>query len=343
MMTTIGGIALGLLFGYVLQRGGYCMNTAFRSLFLEKDRSLVRAWVLILLINVVGVQLLRQLGVLQPLTAPFFWPAMAVGGLLFGAGMVLAGGCASGTYYRCGRGMIGSMGALAGFAVGATTANAGVLRPLQQALRAPTIGVNGEAATLFNVFGIESVLGQWLVIAVLGIPAAVWLLRAPQERFLVGWSWKRTGLLIGVLALLAWVLSAIGGRDYGISFTQPTVALVRFVLTGDASGISVASFIVVAVPVGALLAAISTKQAVLRLPEPGRMMRQVGGGLAMGVGAGIAGGCNIGHSVTGVSTLGIGSIAATLFIMLGCWAMTWIIYRAEMRAMQAEMQAQVSS
>jgi hypothetical protein len=73
------------------------------------------------------------------------------------------------------------------------------------------------------------------------------------------------------------------------------------------------------------------------------MMRQVGGGLAMGVGAGLAGGCNIGHSVTGVSTLGIGSIAATLFIMLGCWAMTWIIYRAEMRAMQAEMQAQVSS
>ena len=54
-MIIAGGIALGLLLGYSLQRGGYCMNTAFRSFYLEKDKSLVRAWVLVLLINIVGV------------------------------------------------------------------------------------------------------------------------------------------------------------------------------------------------------------------------------------------------------------------------------------------------
>lgn len=334
MITTIGGIALGLLLGFSLQKGGYCMNTAFRSFFLEKDRSLVRAWVLILLINIVGVKLLADFGVLDPLVAPLFWPALIVGGLLFGAGMVLAGGCASGTYYRCGRGMVGSIGALFGFVIGTSVIDGGALTFLQSTLRAPTIEVNGQVPTLFNLLGINGLLGQWLLIAALAIPAVVWLVRSPKQRFLIGWSWKRTGALVGVLALVAWVLSAMEGRNYGLSFTQPTVALTRFVLSGDASGISVASFMVVGVPVGALIAARVTNEAVLRLPDPKRLVRQVGGGLTMGVGASIAGGCNIGHSITGVSTLGIGSITATLFIMLGCWGMTALIYRAETKAMR---------
>jgi hypothetical protein len=340
MVTTIGGLALGLLLGYALQRGGYCMNTAFRSFFLEKDRSLVRAWVLILLINIVGVRLLADFGVIGTQTAPLFWPALVVGGLMFGAGMVLAGGCASGTYYRCGRGMLGSVAALVGFVIGTTVVDGGALLGIQSALRAPTIEIGGSSApTLYSLLGIQGALGRWILIAVLAVPAALWLLRAPKQKWLIGWSWKRTGALVGVLALLAWVLSAMDGRDYGLSFTQPTVALARFLLTGDASGISVASFIVLAVPVGAFLAAKAAGEAVFRLPDASRLVRQSGGGLAMGVGASIAGGCNVGHSITGVSTLGLGSIAATLFIMLGCWAMTWLIYRAEMRAMEAAQQA----
>jgi len=334
MITTVGGLALGLLLGFALQRGGYCMNTAFRSFFLEKDRSLVRAWVLILLINIVGVRLLADLGVIRTQTAPLFWPALILGGLVFGAGMVLAGGCASGTYYRCGRGMLGSVAALVGFVVGTTAVDGGALLGLQRALRAPTIDIGGEVPTLYSLVGIDGVMGRWLVIAALAVPAIFWLARAPKQKWLIGWSWKRTGALVGVLALLAWVISAMDGRDYGLSFTQPTVALARFVLTGDASGISVASFIVLAVPFGAFVAAKAAGEAVFRLPDAARLVRQSGGGLAMGLGASIAGGCNIGHSITGVSTLGLGSIVATLFIMLGCWAMTAVIYRTEMRAMK---------
>jgi hypothetical protein len=54
----------------------------------------------------------------------------------------------------------------------------------------------------------------------------------------------------------------------------------------------------------------------------------------MGTGASIAGGCNIGHSITGVSTLGITAIASTGFIILGCWAMTTLIVRTESKRME---------
>jgi len=37
----------------------------------------------------------------------------------------------------------------------------------------------------------------------------------------------------------------------------------------------------------------------------------------MGIGAALGGGCNIGHSLTGVSTGAISCIVAIIFIMLG--------------------------
>lgn len=333
-MLLVGGLALGLLLGYSLQRGGYCMNTAFRSFFLEKDKSLVRAWVLVLLINIVGVRLFTDIGVLDPAVAPVFWPAAIVGGFIFGAGMVLAGGCASGTYYRCGRGMLGSVAALIGFVLGTAVIDGGALVAVQSALRVPTIDTGGAQATLFGVFGVESAVVRWIVLGAVAVPTIIWLARAPKNRFLIGWSWQRSGTVIGVLALAAWLLSAMQGRNFGLSFTQPTVALTRFVVSGDGSGISVASFIVVAVPIGAFLAAKSAGEAILRAPDPRRLTRQFGGGTVMGTGASIAGGCNIGHSITGVSTLGITAIFSTGCIILGCWAMTSLIVRTESRRME---------
>ncbi len=333
-MLLVGGLALGLLLGYSLQRGGYCMNTAFRSFFLEKDKSLVRAWVLVLLINIVGVRLFTDIGVLDPAVAPIFWPAAIVGGFIFGAGMVLAGGCASGTYYRCGRGMLGSVAALIGFVLGTAVIDGGALVAVQSALRAPTLDTGGAQATLFGVLGVESVLVRWIALAVAAVPTIVWLARAPKNRFLIGWSWQRSGTVIGVLALATWLLSAMQGRNFGLSFTQPTVALTRFLVSGDGSGISVASFIVVAVPIGAFLAAKAAGEAILRAPDPKRLTRQFGGGTVMGTGASIAGGCNIGHSITGVSTLGITAIAGTGCIILGCWAMTSLIVRTESKRME---------
>ncbi|MEX2445659.1 MAG: YeeE/YedE family protein [Alkalispirochaeta sp.] len=330
-MLLIGGLSLGLLLGYSLQRGGFCMNTAFRSFFLEKDKSLVRAWVLVLLINIVGVRLFTDLGVLQPAVAPIFWPAAIVGGFIFGAGMVLAGGCASGTYYRCGRGMLGSVAALVGFVLGTAVIDGGALVGVQSVLRSPTIDTGGAQATLFGVLGVENVVVRWLALAVVAVPTVLWLVRAPKNRFLIGWNWQRSGTAIGVLALSTWLLSAMQGRNFGLSFTQPTVALTRYVVSGDVSGISVASFIVVAVPIGAFLAAKAAGETILRAPDPRRLVRQFGGGTVMGTGASIAGGCNIGHSITGVSTLGITAIVSTGFIILGCWAMTTIIVRSESR------------
>ncbi|NIO07938.1 MAG: YeeE/YedE family protein, partial [Deltaproteobacteria bacterium] len=45
-----------------------------------------------------------------------------------------------------------------------------------------------------------------------------------------------------------------------------------------------------------------------------------------GIGAVIAMGCNIGNSLTGLSTLSLTSLTATLFLILGTWSGTYLFF-----------------
>jgi len=324
-MINVAGVILGLVLGFSLQKGGFCMNSAFRSIAFEKDHFLVRAWVLVLVINLVFVHLLDELALITITRAPFFPLALISGGLIFGVGMVLAGGCTSGSCYRAGRGMLGSWMALVGFVFAVLLFSSGVAAPLQSFLRSYTLDKWGEALSLWNVLGIDYTVWKWLIIVALSVVGVVWLLRSPRQKYVSGWKWWQTGLAVAVLSVLTWVLSAFAFRDFGLSFTQPIQSWGHLLLNGDNSGISVASFIVLGVPVGAWGAAALAREANWTVPEPHRMVAQLFGGALMGTGASIAGGCNIGHGITGLSTMSISSAVATIFTMFGVWAATRII------------------
>jgi hypothetical protein len=92
VMAALLGVPVGLAFGYALQRGRFCMNTAFRDIFLIRDLTLLRAYILAVLIQMIGVHLMAQLGWFSLTMAPFWWQAALAGGFVFGWGMALAGG-----------------------------------------------------------------------------------------------------------------------------------------------------------------------------------------------------------------------------------------------------------
>jgi hypothetical protein len=56
------------------------------------------------------------------------------------------------------------------------------------------------------------------------------------------------------------------------------------------------------------------------------MVKQLIGGMMMGFGAATAGGCNIGHSLTGIGALSVTSLLATVFIILGSWLGTYLFF-----------------
>jgi len=92
LFTAVLGLAVGLPFGYALQRGRFCLNSAFRDVVLARDFTLLRAWLLALLVQMVGVYAMAESGQIVLNRAPFWWQAALVGGFVFGWGMALSGG-----------------------------------------------------------------------------------------------------------------------------------------------------------------------------------------------------------------------------------------------------------
>jgi len=332
-VSIVSGLLVGFVGGYALQRGGFCMNTAFRSIIFEKDKSLLNAWLLILVINIPVLLLLDQLGIIFPSRAPFRWQAGLIGGLAFGIGMVLAGGCVSGTYYRASKGMVGSIVALLGFALGGLVMSTGALAPVRAYLTRSAITIAGEEASLFNLpaaifpaffptYGF-----RWVVAGIVLVPILIIVLRGRRPKYTIGWSWPVTGLVLAAVAISAWLFSSLEGRDYGLSFVQPTNAVSRWLTTGNGSGMNWSTWFLLGIVPGAFVAAWRGNDLSFRVPDARRTMMNLSGGVLMGLGATLAGGCNVGHGITGLSVLSIGSLYATATTIGGVFIATWLIYR----------------
>jgi len=108
----------GLALGFILQRSGFCFTASFRDMFTTGDGRLARGVIVATAIAMLGFAVIQSLGLRDPWVLPVGWHTV-VGGLMFGFGMVLAGGCATGSLFRAGEGSVQLMFALLGGMLGA--------------------------------------------------------------------------------------------------------------------------------------------------------------------------------------------------------------------------------
>lgn len=114
----------GSLFGFVLQKSRFCFTASMRDPILTGGTSITRAVMVALAITTIGFTAIKYgyfinglgvpgMGSVQPVSF-----ATLLGGILFGTGMVIAGGCASGTLMRVGEGFVMLMLVLVFFVAG---------------------------------------------------------------------------------------------------------------------------------------------------------------------------------------------------------------------------------
>ena len=132
-----------------------------------------------------------------------------------------------------------------------------------------------------------------------------------------------------------WASDYWGGLARGLSFTGPLKEFFLTILQADSTGrnqyallgtkvkTTWSAMYVLAVPLGAYLSARILKEYKLKVPPAGELATVFFGGMIMGVGATIGGGCNIGQGLTGASTLAVSSWVTTVFIILGNWTMVY--------------------
>jgi len=373
LMMVISGLAVGIAAGVVLQRGRFCMNSAFRDTIFIQDYTFLKASVIALLVAMVGANILEDIGQIEALRRQVFAPvANILGGYIFGLGIVLAGGCGSGIWFRVGEGLVSAFFAVLGFALAIMASQTGILSPLVKSLRSYQLGVDeygditssgdeiASELTLYNFFGVDELFGipiKWIVIAILIAVALPFLLKEKFPKPQKGFSPPVTGVMIGLVIVIAWWASEIwGGGARGVSYTGPTGELFRTITNSaflspefykDASLLDVydeldlavprsnaptwSAFLVLGTPIGAYLSARGLKEFKWVVPDAQTMMKVFLGGLIMGFGAVLGGGCNVGHGLTGFSTLAMSSIVATIFIILGNWTMVYFLFIKPMK------------
>jgi hypothetical protein len=156
------------------------------------------------------------------------------------------------------------------------------------------------------------------VILPLALVLGWWLLRGKVGSYLGGWGWRLGGLVLGAIGVLAWVVSWPTGWSYGVGVVGATGEFVEILFSGPGV-LNWGSFLVLSMPVGAFAAAWRKRELRWQIPDLPSTARMFTAGLAMGLSATIAGGCNIGHGFSGVPTLALSSLVATLFTFLGAW------------------------
>ncbi|TCP93268.1 helix-turn-helix protein [Cricetibacter osteomyelitidis] len=115
-------------------------------------------------------------------------------------------------------------------------------------------------------------------------------------------------------------------RVGGLSITTPSADIVNFLITGNQKSLNWGVFLVLGIFVGSYIAARGSREFRWRLPDIKTLYHSVIGGLMMGVGASLAGGCTIGNGLTATAVMSSKGWIALGFTIIGVWTAAHFIF-----------------
>ena len=314
------GLITGMVFGIAAQRSRFCLRAATVEFARGRMEDKVAVWFLTFSTAVVWVQGALLLGLMDSsdarmMAVPGSWSGAVIGGLMFGAGMVLARGCSGRLLVLAATGNLRSVVSGMIFAVVAQMSLTGILSPWRDRLASLWVTEGGRNTDLLAATGLPHYSG--LLIG-LGF-AALALVLARKHR--IGAMRLIFASGVGFAVALGWVLTyALSQVAFdpvqieSATFTGPSAHTLMYFLDRNA----ILEFDVGLVPGVFLGAMISTGLAgemkIQAFDGPVTMRKAMIGAALMGFGGMLAGGCAIGAGVTGGSIF-VGTAWAALFFM----------------------------
>ncbi|MEJ2142724.1 MAG: YeeE/YedE family protein [Gammaproteobacteria bacterium] len=318
-----GGLGVGAVFGFLIQRYRFCMVSGISNYMLVKDTRQSVAFATALLVAITGTQLLELMDIVAIgdsgyRNSTLDWFGASVGGILFGVGATLAGGCVARTLARSMEGSMHSLIALLAFAIVAAITQFGFLESTRLELTHLT------SVSLTTDAGVASVLSlpQWLPMVVVAAALIFFIYKLWQQ------NGDRTmlisGIIIGSLVVFSWYVTGVLAQDEffptkpsAMTMSGPLARFGYIIISGKTPALSFAISFVIGAAIMSFLYAIVSRQFKISAPQTGMVKYALLGGSLMGIGGIMAYGCNIGQGLSGISTLSTESILAVLGIMAG--------------------------
>ncbi|MBU0751173.1 MAG: YeeE/YedE family protein [Gammaproteobacteria bacterium] len=365
LLIVASSLAIGLVAGFVMHRSDFCVTASFRDMFLFRDFFLMRQMILLVVVSMALFELGRLGGVITAQPFPLLGPPSlgnAIGGFVFGIGMVLAGGCVCGSLFKLGAGSAASLLAVIGMLAG--SAAYAEIHPQWSSFAKSAVLVD-NAITLPQWFGLTPGL-LLLPLAALG---GYWLFREFRSGRM-----ERPGFAAGhmapwraalVLALLGFASYVLIGMPMGIttSYSKLGAGIESLFAPDHVRGLAYFALeplnytppfadrairggpgpqldaiaaiqypLIFGIVAGALVSALQLGEwrPRWRLP-PRQLLSALGGGLLLGLAARMAPSCNVWHLWGGVPILAMQSLLFVAGLLPGTWVGTRILARFVIR------------
>lgn len=335
-LVSLLGLLAGIVFGATAQRTNFCTMGAISDIVYLQDYRRFRAWLLAIAVAIAGSQALHLAGIVDLgksiyLTPNLGWLGAIIGGLMFGFGMTLTGGCGNKTLVRIGAGNLKSLVVAIVLGVFAFMTLRGLLG-LARINFIETANINLAKAGL-QAQGLPDMIAA---AGGVGLPGARSAVAIAAVLFLLWYCFRdaefrasppniASGLIIGALIPAGWIITGVVGADdfepiplASFTFVAPIGEGLMYLMVFTGATINFGIAAVGGVIVGSFLMALATRTfRIESFVNAGDMLRHLAGGALMGTGGVLALGCTIGQGITGLSTLAFGSLLAFLSILSG--------------------------
>lgn len=321
-----GGLT-GLIFGAAAQHSRFCLRAATVEV---ADRSVgprLATWLLAFTAAVLFVQGAIALGHLdvseaRQLAATGSLSGAIIGGLMFGAGMVLARGCASRLLVLSATGNLRAILTGLVLTLVAQASLRGVLAPAREAVAGAWMVQGGEGRSLLAQLGLTSEVAA--VLALIALVAAIAYARVSRVEV----SRLLAALLVGGAVGFGWLATyAIAQTSFevvpisSVTFTGPSTDTLMGLVNASDLPLGFGVGLVPGVFVGAGAMALATREAKIERFGPDTPMeRYLIGAVLMGFGAMLAGGCAVGAGMAGGSIFALTAWLAVFCMWIGAMA-----------------------
>ena len=365
----------GVAFGAICQRSRFCFVAGFRDLFLMRQGRMLRGIIAGLAVATVGFAMIMATVVPNPGSGVLpsdahilpLGIATVLGGLLFGFGMVLSGGCVSGSLYRMGEGYLGSWVAIGGVLLGLYALNRTWNWWWDNQISSDRIS---WLPTDLTYTGAIVLTGALLVLAFVAI--AWWERRGPYASMAVTipirgatpaqaesdgvlaslartvfrreWTPLIGGIALAAVNIMLFIryrpLGVVGELSRWSSDLSDNIGAGVGELKGisdlpgcvqravEGSWLTDAFMLNVGIIAGAFTAALLAREFRPRVPRgPRRYVQSLGGGIVMGYGAGLGLGCTLGAFFSAIPSLALNGWIYVIALAFGAFAGTSFIRR----------------
>lgn len=319
---SLGGGAIGILFGALAQRSRFCLRAATLEVAHGRVGERLAIWLFVFSVALIATQALILLGLfdtgtVRQLNNRGSLSGSVIGGLMFGCGMTLTRACASRMLVLSATGNLRALLSGLVFAVTAQAARDGILSPLRTEINGWWT-IDSTMRDLLALFKVGHQGG--LAFGLLWLVAAVGI---ALRRRLSFWYWLGSAG-VGVMVAAAWWFNFSAAAVsfemvpvHALSFTSPSSDMLMYVLSPPGAKLTFDLGLIPGVALGSFVAAALAGDLRLEGFNNGSTMRRyIAGGCLMGFGGVLAGGCAVGAGISGASVF-----AMTSWIVL--WSM-WI-------------------